>query len=162
MLAAQLCLTLCDTMDCSPSGSSFHGILQARSLEWVAISVSRGSSRPRDWTRISCTAGGFFTTEIMYLKYGLPWWLRWERICLQCRIPKFDSWVGKMAWRREWLPTWVFLPGQFHGQRRLTGTVHGVTQRSFFAFYFLKKKRKKAMMKIHKYDYNLWFCWMAF
>ena len=45
---AQLCLTLCDPMDCSLSGSSVHGILQARILEWVAISLSRGASRPRD------------------------------------------------------------------------------------------------------------------
>ena len=43
---AQLCLTLCDPVDCSPPGSSIHGILQARILEWVAISFSRGSSRP--------------------------------------------------------------------------------------------------------------------
>ena len=47
---------------CSPPGSSVHGILQARILEWVAISFSRGSSRPRDRTPISSTAGGFFTT----------------------------------------------------------------------------------------------------
>ena len=45
---AQSCLTLCDPMDCSPPGFSVHGILQARILEWVAISFSRGSSRPRD------------------------------------------------------------------------------------------------------------------
>ena len=57
----QLCLTLCDTMNCSPPGSSVHGILQARILEWVAISFSRGSSRPRDWTQVSCIAGRFFT-----------------------------------------------------------------------------------------------------
>ena len=43
MLVAQSCLTLCDTMDCSPPGSSVHGILQARILEWVAIPFSRGS-----------------------------------------------------------------------------------------------------------------------
>ena len=43
---AQSCLTLCDPMDCSPAGSSVHGILQARILEWVAISFSRGSSQP--------------------------------------------------------------------------------------------------------------------
>ena len=42
----QLCLTLCDPMDCSPPGSSVHGILQSRILEWVAIPFSRGSSRP--------------------------------------------------------------------------------------------------------------------
>ena len=45
---AQSCLTHCDPMDCSPPGSSVHGTLQARILEWVAISSSRGSSPPRD------------------------------------------------------------------------------------------------------------------
>ena len=57
------CLTLCDPMDCSPPGSSVHGISQARILQWVAISFSKESSRPRDWTCISCLAGRFFTTE---------------------------------------------------------------------------------------------------
>ena len=56
----QSCLTLCDLMDCSPPGSSVRGILQAI-LEWVAISSSRGSFRPRDRTCVSHTAGGFFT-----------------------------------------------------------------------------------------------------
>ena len=46
----QSCPTLCDSMDCSLPSSSLHGILQARVLEWVAISFSRGSSRPRDQT----------------------------------------------------------------------------------------------------------------
>ena len=49
----QSCLTLCDPKDCRPPGSSVHGILQARILEWVAISYSRGSSWPRDQTRVS-------------------------------------------------------------------------------------------------------------
>ena len=53
---AQLCPTLCDRMDCSTSGSSVYGIFQARILEWVAISFSRGSSRPRDQTHISCVS----------------------------------------------------------------------------------------------------------
>ena len=53
----------CDPMDCSLPGSSVHGILQARRLEWFAISFSRGSSRSRDQTCISCIAGEFFTTE---------------------------------------------------------------------------------------------------
>ena len=48
VLVAQLCLTLCDPMDCSPPGSSVHGILQARILEWIAIPFSKGSSQPRD------------------------------------------------------------------------------------------------------------------
>ena len=51
----QSCPTLCDPMDCSPPGSSVHGISQARILEGVAISYSRGSSQPRDWTQVSCT-----------------------------------------------------------------------------------------------------------
>ena len=62
---AQSCPTLCDPVGCSPPGSSVHGISQASILEWVAISFSRGSSRSKDWTHISCIsclAGGFFTT----------------------------------------------------------------------------------------------------
>ena len=53
-LVSQLCLTLCDPMDYCPPGSSVHGISQARKLEWVAISSSKGSYRPRDWTGVSC------------------------------------------------------------------------------------------------------------
>ena len=61
VLAPQSCVTVCDPVDCRPPGSSVHGILQARILEWVAISFSRGSSQPSDWTQVSCTAGRFFT-----------------------------------------------------------------------------------------------------
>ena len=57
----------CDLMDCSPPGSSVHGILQLRILEWVAFSSSRGSSQPRDQTCevscIFCISGKFLTTE---------------------------------------------------------------------------------------------------
>jgi len=60
-VVAQLCQTLCDPMKCSPSVSSVHGILQARILEWVAISFSRGSSRPRDWTCVFRITGRCFT-----------------------------------------------------------------------------------------------------
>ena len=52
----QSCPTLCDPMDCSPPGSSVHGILQARILEWVTISSSRASSLPRDRTQVSCVS----------------------------------------------------------------------------------------------------------
>ena len=61
VLVTQSCLTLCNPMDCSPPGSSVHGILQERILEWVAIPFSRGSSWPRDQTWVSCIAGRFFT-----------------------------------------------------------------------------------------------------
>ena len=56
----QSCPTLCDPMYCSLPGSSLHEILQARVLEWVAISFSRGSSWPRDWTRLSHIPGRRF------------------------------------------------------------------------------------------------------
>ena len=56
-----------DLMDCSPPGSSVHGIFQARILKWVAISASRGLSWLRDWTRVSCIAGQFFTTSATQL-----------------------------------------------------------------------------------------------
>ena len=58
---AQSCPTLCNPMDYSPLGSSVHGIFQARILEWVSISFSRGSSWPRDRTQVSCVAGRRFT-----------------------------------------------------------------------------------------------------
>ena len=61
MLVPQLCLTLCKPMDCGPQGSSVHGILQARVLEWIAIPFSRGSFQPRYETWVSCIAGRFFT-----------------------------------------------------------------------------------------------------
>ena len=56
----QSCPTLCDPMDCNLLGFSVHGILQARILEWIAISFSKESSRPRDRTRVSF-ASLFFT-----------------------------------------------------------------------------------------------------
>ena len=71
----QSCRTLCDLMDCRPPGSSVHGFLQARILEWVAISFSRGSSQPRDWTWVSISpalAGGFLTTSTTWEAMALP------------------------------------------------------------------------------------------
>ena len=82
---AQSCPTLCDPMDCSLPGSSVHGILQARILKWVAISFSRGSSRPRDGTQVSHIAGRCFnlwaTRE--------AWWVVW--------VP-YISWILTSYW----------------------------------------------------------------
>ena len=90
---------LCDPMDCSPPGSSIHWILQARTLEWVAISSSRGSSWPKDWncvSGVSCIAGGFFTCWAMGEAAGHT--LGWDIISPQKRslkrstcIPVADS-----------------------------------------------------------------------
>ena len=63
VLVTKLCLTLCDPMYCSLPVSSVQRTSQARILEWVAISFSRASSWPSNWTQVSCLAGGFFTTE---------------------------------------------------------------------------------------------------
>ena len=60
LLIAQSCLILCNPTDYSLPGSTVHGILQARILEWIAIPFSRGSSLSRGWTWVSCVAGGFF------------------------------------------------------------------------------------------------------
>ena len=74
--------TLCDPIDCSLPGSSVHGILQARILEWVAIPFSGGSFQPRDWAQVSCIAERFFTIwnnreYIYYIKFSssvICWW----------------------------------------------------------------------------------------
>ena len=68
-LVTNSCSTFCDPMDCRLSGSSLHRVLQARVLEWVVISFSRGSSQPRDRIFISCLASKFFTIEppVLYL-----------------------------------------------------------------------------------------------
>ena len=70
-VVTQSCPTLCDPVDCSLPGSSIHGIFQARILEWVAISFSKGSSRPRDQTRASRIAGRLLTI-----------WASRESLCL--------------------------------------------------------------------------------
>ena len=80
---AKSCLTLCNPVDCNPPGASVHETLQTRILEWVVISSSRGSSRPRDQTCISC---GFFTT-----------WATWEAWGNIQRVPIWQSRVWSRA-----------------------------------------------------------------
>ena len=162
-------------MDYSPPGSSVHGIFQARILERVAISYSRGPSPPRDQTHVSCIC--CIGRQILYhwnhrgsqqqfssvahlcptlcdpmnlSTPGLPVHHQLleftqthevsigaanRQISLQraslltqmvknspaMRGPGLHPWVGKISWRREWLPTPIFLPGEFQGQRRLVG-----------------------------------------
>ena len=70
-LVTQSSLTLCDPMDCRPPDSSVHGILQAKTLDWIAMRSSRESSQARDWTQVSDIAGRFFTNwairEALYI-----------------------------------------------------------------------------------------------
>ena len=66
-------------MDCTPPGSSVHGILQARILEWVAVPFSRGSSQPRDWIRVSCAScTGRATREVPLWWLGHFIWKQWR------------------------------------------------------------------------------------
>ena len=69
----QECLTLCDPMDCSPPGSSVHGIFQASILEWIAISSSRGSSQPRAHTHISCIQFSSVESLNHVQLFVMPW-----------------------------------------------------------------------------------------
>ena len=115
------------------------GILQARILEWVVMSSSRGSSQPRDWTQVFCTTGRFFNVWAQ----GSPRILEWvaypfSRVSFLSRNwigggldakvsacnagdPGSISQLGSFSWRREWKPTPVFLPGESHGQWSLVG-----------------------------------------
>ena len=68
-----------------------------------------------------CLSGCAHPLAISLFILGLPCWLRWGRICLQCRRPGVDPRVGKIPWRREWQPAAIFLPGESHGQRNLAG-----------------------------------------
>ena len=69
VLVVQSCPTPWGSMDCSLPGSSVHGILEARILEWIAILFSRGTFPLRDWTQISCIAGGFFTIWATFIYF---------------------------------------------------------------------------------------------
>ena len=97
---SQSCLTLWDPMKSSLPGSSVHRIFQARILEWVAISFSRGSSQTRNWTGVYCIAGRFFTnwatrkaeSESWTIKKAEPW-----------RIDAFELW----CWRRHLRVPWT-------------------------------------------------------
>ena len=65
---------------------------------------------------------------VYFLFYFTEVWLRWSRICLQCRRPGFNPLVRQIPWRREWLSTPVFLPGESHGQRSLAAAVDGAAE----------------------------------
>ena len=104
-LVSQSCPVLCNPMDCSPPGSSVHGILQARILEWVAIPSSRRSSQPRDRTQVSRIAGGFFTIEATREALPLNWPLLFEQ-------PHMEGHAGSSAT----CAILLLLLHNFHGQ----------------------------------------------
>ena len=99
-LVTQWCPILCDLMDCGPPGSSDHGILQARILEWVAIPFSREQPNPGIKPRSPALQADSLPSD---------------------SPEKCNPWVGKIPWRRKWQPTPVLLPRKSHGQRSLAG-----------------------------------------
>ena len=92
--------TLCNPMDCRLPGSSVHGIFQARILEWVAISFSRRSSWPRDWTQVSCIVGRCFT---IWATREVPGWESWAiKNAEHQRINAFKLWCWRRLLRVSW------------------------------------------------------------
>ena len=81
------CPTLCDPVDCSPSGSSVHGILQARILEWVAISFSRGSSQPS-------TSGSLIVQSLSHVRLCATPWTVAHQAPLSVGFSKQEYWSG--------------------------------------------------------------------
>ena len=103
-VSTQSCPTLWDLMDSSQPGSSVHGIFQARILDRVAISYSKGSSCHKDRTRVSCLTGRFFTTEppgkplwnakfSILVKYSLS-----DFLCVSERLLSLVAWYA-VSWR---------------------------------------------------------------
>ena len=112
----QFCLTLHDPMDCSPPGSSAHGILQPRILEWVAVPSSRGSSRPKDRTCVSCVGRmgtlplvppGKFYPSLNY--HFFPFFFHWKINALQycASFCHMSTWIRH---RDTYVPSLLNLP----------------------------------------------------
>jgi len=127
-LVAQLCPILCDTMDCSPPGSSVHGIFQARILEWVAISYSRESFQTKDqnpcllcWQADSLPLShkGSLSLAISPFKALISL----EFINLGNKGRDTSSHFMEKIYGLLWVlnPTPVLLPGKSHGRRSLVG-----------------------------------------
>ena len=128
----QLCPTLCNPMDCSPLFMEFH-----RQEYWSGLPFPPPGDRPNPGmeprsSASASLAGRFFTTE----PPGKPQFDNKPEIKRNIKFPGgsdskesvcnagdlgFNPWFGKMPWRREWQPTPIFLPGEFHGQRSLVG-----------------------------------------
>ena len=124
-------LILCDPMDGSPPGSSVHGILQARILEWVAVPSSRTAFQPRDQTpHLLCLLhwqmgplplvppGKLRISYNLNPTDGGAWWASVHEVAKsRTRLSDFTF----THWRRKWQPTPVFLPGESQGPWSLVG-----------------------------------------
>ena len=130
MLAAskslQSCPTLCDPIDGSPPGSPVPGILQARTLEWVAISFSRGSSWPRDWTQVSRIGGRCFNL----------WATREFDNWILVFLAQFsNSWSAHYVNLKKLYKIWIGSRGAEHMDRGQKGKKTGVRGRITFLLF---------------------------
>ena len=116
VLSSFICVRLCDPMDCSPPGSSVPRILQARILEWVAISFSNAwkwKMKVKSLSRVRLLA--------------TPWTVAYQAPSMEFSRQEYWSGLPLQFWPdfkwvcRKWQLTLVLLPGKFHGQRRLAG-----------------------------------------
>ena len=111
-------------MDCSPLGSSGHGILQARILRCVAIPFSRGSSRPRDQTWLSCNTGGFSTVgRILYA----PSWASLVAQLVKNLPTMWEIWVRSLGWEEPLQEGMASHPSILAWRIPMDKRVHGVT-----------------------------------
>ena len=179
VLVTQLCLILCDHMDCRSPGSSVHGILQARILECVAISFSRRSSQTRDWTRLSCTAGRLFThwatretllCRRIILISSLGKKKEWKiRKSLFLQSPEFETILTKLDPYRLALlfPLGLLLKTKFHSLqpcmiltsdllrvKRYIGHIYLTTLLIFSYFVIMKNSQGQLWNKIIKESKN--------
>ena len=119
----QSCPTLCDPIDDSPPGSAVPGILQARTLEWVAIS----SSSAQKWkVKVKLLSRVPLLATAWTVAYQAPLSLGFSGLEVRCHclllcMVGFNPWVRKILWKRKWLPTPISFPREFHEQRSLVG-----------------------------------------
>ena len=102
VLVTQSCPTLCDPLDCSLPGFSICGIFQARILEWIAISFSRGSSWPRYWTQVSWIAGRLFTVWATKKEENGP--QSRQDMCKKNKLQLARLWLRVKQRRTLWSP----------------------------------------------------------
>ena len=105
---------------------SFEKLLLSQELNClyqIKSDVGSSNSSLLQWFRLKTMTHQYGIEILWHIEnsrsHGLPWWLRRQSVCLQCGKPGFNSWVGRIPWRRKWQPTPVLLPGKSHARRIL-------------------------------------------
>ena len=123
----QVCLTFHDPMDASVPGSSVHGILQARILEWIVIPFSRESTQELNWVLLHCRTEKAMAPHSSTVAWKIPWTEEPGGLQSMGSLRVRHDWATSlglftfMHWRRKWQPTPVFLPRESQGWGSLVG-----------------------------------------